>query len=60
MKAVLLHNRNKHTSVPLAHAVRTKETYVSFQSLLKNNTLRRQPVEHGMTWKLWQRWLSCK
>jgi len=33
-KAVLLHNGNKHLSIPLANAVHMKETYASIQGLL--------------------------
>jgi len=32
-KAVLVHNGNKHPSIPFAHAVHTKETYAIFQGL---------------------------
>ena len=34
LRTVLLHNGNKHPSIPLAYAVHTKETYASFQGLL--------------------------
>ena len=34
LKAVLLHNGNKHPSIPLAHAVEMEETYQSLKDLL--------------------------
>jgi len=34
LKVVLLHNRNKFTSVPLAHAANMKESYESMKLLL--------------------------
>lgn len=47
LKAVLLHNGNKHLSISLTHAVPMKETYANIQGLLKKkNTARRPPVEH--------------
>uniref|UniRef100_A0A034VUX7 Uncharacterized protein n=1 Tax=Bactrocera dorsalis TaxID=27457 RepID=A0A034VUX7_BACDO len=35
LKAVLLHNGNKKPSIPIAHAVNTKETYEVMETLLK-------------------------
>ena len=35
MKAVLLHDGNRHSSVPLTHAVHMKETYANIQGWLK-------------------------
>jgi hypothetical protein len=46
LKAVLLHNGNKHLSILSAHAVRMKETYANIQGLLKKNMTRRPPMEH--------------
>jgi hypothetical protein len=34
LKAVLLHNSNKHSSVPIAYAVHMKETYKNMKNLL--------------------------
>jgi hypothetical protein len=34
LKAVLLHNGNRLPSIPLAHAVHMKETYVNLKQLL--------------------------
>jgi len=36
LKAVLLHNGNVYPSIPLAHAVHMKETYVNLQNLLRS------------------------
>jgi hypothetical protein len=36
LKAVLLHDANKHPPVPPTHAVHLKETYANIQSLLEN------------------------
>lgn len=35
LKAVLIHNGNKHPSIPLAHAVHMKESYASIQGLVQ-------------------------
>jgi hypothetical protein len=34
LKAVLLHNGNKHSSIPIAYAVHMKETYENMKNLL--------------------------
>jgi hypothetical protein len=51
LKAVLLHNGNKHPSILLVQAVHTKETQVSILGLLggKKTMLWRSPAEH-MCW----------
>jgi hypothetical protein len=36
LKAVLLHNRNKLSSIPLVHTVHMTETYTIIQCLLQN------------------------
>jgi hypothetical protein len=46
LKAVLLYNGNKLSSIPLAHAGHMKEHYASIQGYLEKNMLRRPPVEH--------------
>jgi len=35
LKAVLLHDRNKHLAIPLAHAAHMKETCANIQGMLK-------------------------
>jgi hypothetical protein len=34
LRAVLLHNGNQHPSIPVEHAVHTKETYVNLKQML--------------------------
>jgi hypothetical protein len=51
LKAVLEHNRNKHPSIPLAHAVHMKESYTNIQGLLKKKV---KTTTYVLTGRLWQ------
>jgi len=46
LRTVLLHNGNKHPSIPLAYAVHIKETSANIQGLLEKKKIWRPPVEH--------------
>jgi len=60
LKAVVVHNGNKHPSIPLAHAVHMKETYANFQGLLTKYVTKTTSGTNVLTWKLCQSWLGCK
>jgi len=45
LKAVLLHDGNKHLAIPIAHAAHMTETCAKIQGMLKRNILRISPVE---------------
>jgi len=44
LKAVLLHNGNTQPSIPSAHAVHKKETYMNIQGCWKNNIMKNTNV----------------
>ncbi|GBM14537.1 hypothetical protein AVEN_101176-1 [Araneus ventricosus] len=50
LKAVLLHNGNKHPSIPVGYAVRMKETYENLKHMLSSIDVQQAPYTADLQW----------